>query len=202
MAKTLNEQKHADQKMRFLSHARRLFASWGVKETSMSRIAGACKVTKATLYHYFTGKECILKEILNCKARESDTFLSKLSSAKTLEECLYHMGKNHLAEMEKPENLDILKILLSETMKNKDMKRFYVHFTQERIMKGAKDLISPFVKGRKSEKEVRLIFFQFLASLMHYTWNQRMVGDLSELIGNEETFVRQLAQTYAKALTS
>jgi hypothetical protein len=77
-----------------------------------------------------------------------------------------------------------------------------VGFTQERILKGARELIAPFVKGRKTEKEVRLIFFQFLASLMHYTWNQRMVGDLSDLIGNEEAFVRQLAQTYAKALTS
>jgi len=168
----------------------------------MSRIAGACKVTKATLYHYFTGKECILREILGCKEKEADTFLTKLHSAKNLEDCLYEMGKNHLAEMEKPENLDILKILLSETMKNKEMKKFYNGFIRERIVKGSHELIAPFVKGKKTEKEIRLIFFQFLASLMHYTWNQKMVGDISDMIGPEETFVRQLAQTYARTLTA
>ena len=65
MAKLLNQQKHADQRTRLLAHARRLFAVHGVKETSMSQIARACKVTKATLYHYFKNKEAILKEILH-----------------------------------------------------------------------------------------------------------------------------------------
>src|SRR5579859_2712915 len=110
MAKMLNEQKHADQRMRFLSHARRLFATHGVKETSMSQVAKACKVTKATLYHYFQSKEAILKEILACRNAEVEN-ISQGPLSQSLEECFYQVGKAHLAHMEKPENLELMKIL-------------------------------------------------------------------------------------------
>jgi AcrR family transcriptional regulator len=199
MVKILNVKKHTDQRMRLLSHARRLFASGGVKETSMSQIAKACKVTKATLYHYFKNKEAILQEILDCRSREIDTLMVKLNQARDLEECFYALAQNHLRQMEEPENLEIMKILLSETMKNNDMKKFYMAFTNENIQKGAKDILGPMVKGRKTEKEVRLLFFQFLATLMHYTWHMKMVGDISGTIGGDEAFARQLAKTYASA---
>lgn len=199
MVKKLDKKKHAGQRMRLLSQARRLFASRGVKETSMSQIARACQVTKATLYHYFKSKESILKEILDCRSQEIETLTVKINQARGLEDCFYALARTHLEQMEEPENLEIMKILLSETMKNNDMKRFYMTFTNEKIQKGAKEILGPFLKGRRSEKEARLLFFQFLATLMHYTWHMKMVGDISGTIGNDEIFIRQLAKTYAWA---
>ena len=199
MVKVLNEQKHQTQRMCLLSHARRLFAAQGVKETSMSQMATACKVTKATLYHYFRSKEEILKEILANRSLEIQT-MSRSNLPKNLEECFYQIGKGHLAHMEQPENLELMKILLSETMKNAEMKKYYMSFVAETITRGAREILAPYLKGRKTEKELKLVFFQFMASLIHYNWNNKMVGNLSDLLGDDETFVRRLAKTYAGAL--
>jgi AcrR family transcriptional regulator len=199
MAKTLNEQKHKDQRMRLLAQARRLFAAQGVKESSMSQIAKACRVTKATLYHYFKNKEAILKEILAHRTEEIADFQKRLAAAKTLEECLYEFAKIHLESMEAAENLELLKILLAETQKNRDMKRSYMNFCDQNVTQCAKDIIKRFAP-RLSDKEARLAFYQFLAPLLHYTWNVKMVGPMEELIGDDETFVRRLAKVHAQAL--
>jgi len=165
----------------------------------MSQMAQACKVTKATLYHYFRSKEDILKEILACRTAEIGDMSHGILPA-TLEECFYQIGKSHLEHMEKPENLELMKILLSETMKNPEMKKYYMSFVVENISRGVKDVLMPFAKGRKTEGELKLLFFQFMSSLIHYNWNNKMVGDLSELVGDDEAFVKQLAKTYAGAV--
>ena len=199
MVMVLNQQKHAGQRMRLLSHARRLFASQGVKETSMSQIAKACRVTKATLYHYFKSKEAILKEILACRTAEIADFQKRMEATHNLEECLYEFAKIHLESMETAENLDLLKILLAETQKNRDMKRYYMNFCGQNVTQCARDIIKRFVPGI-AEKEARLAFYQFLAPLLHYTWNVKMVGPMNDLIGDDEGFIRRLARVHSLAL--
>src|SRR6185295_16020467 len=190
MANTRNEQKHTDQRMRLLSQARCLIASLGFKETSMAQIAQACKVTKAALYHYFKSKEEILKDILSCRGEEIADFRKRLAATSTLEACLYEFARIHLETMESPENLDLLKILLAETQKSGDMKRYYMNFCDQNITQCAKDIILRFAP-HLSEKEARLAFYQFLSSLLHYTWNVKMVGPIDDLIGDDETFVKR-----------
>jgi AcrR family transcriptional regulator len=199
MANILNEQKHANQRMRLLSQARRLIASLGFKEASMAQIAKACKVTKAGLYHYFKSKEEILKDILSCRGEEIADFRKRLAAASTLEDCLYEFARIHLETMESPENLDLLKILLAETQKSGDMKHYYMNFCNQNITQCAKDIIQRFAP-QLSEKEARLAFYQFLSSLLHYTWNVKMVGPLDGLIGDDEAFIKRLAKIHAKAL--
>jgi AcrR family transcriptional regulator len=199
MVKRFNEEKHQTQRMCLLAKARQLFASQGVKETSMSQMATACEVTKATLYHYFRSKEEILKEILACRNAEI-VDMTRGPLPTSLEECFYQIGKSHLAHMDKPENLELMKILLSETMKNPEMKKYYMDFVTENITRGAREVLAPFVKGKKNEGELKLLFFQFMATLIHYNWNSKMVGSLAELLGDDETFVRRLSKTYAAAV--
>ncbi len=198
MAKILNKQKHADQKRRFVAQARKLFASHGVMETSMSQIARACKVTKAALYHYFKSKDEILREIFLSHVEEKDAVVNLLKQAKDLEECFYLLGKNHLLEMNRPEHVELMRIMLSETMKSPEMRKFYLHFITEQLTFIVQEILIPKLITRKSEKDIKLLFFQFFASLMHYSWHQMMVGDITPLIGDGETFVRSLAKTYAK----
>jgi len=196
MTNQFNPQKHADQRTRLLTHARHLFAVQGIKETSMSQVAKACKVTKATLYHYFKSKDAILKEILDCRAGGMEGMAD--SRAQNLEECLDQIARCHLKEMDLPEHLELMKIMISETMKNQEMRKFYMEFLKANIGMGAQ-AVAPFIQGKKNEKELRLIFFQFMSSLVHYDWNVKMVGDPSGFIGGEEAFVRQLVKTYTLA---
>ena len=199
MAKTLNPEKHADHKSRLLAQARRLFAAQGVKETSMSQVARACRVTKATLYHYFKNKEAIVKDILSCRGEEIADFRKRMEEAKTLEACLYEFAKIHLESMESPANLELLKILLAETQKSRDMKRTYMEFCDQNVTQCAEEIIRRFAP-RLPEKEARLAFYQFLAPLLHYTWNVKMVGPMDDLIGDDETFIRRLSKIHAKGL--
>ncbi|HTC20874.1 MAG TPA: helix-turn-helix domain-containing protein, partial [bacterium] len=153
MVKLLNEQKHTDQRLRLLSHARRLIANQGFKETTMAQIAKACKVTKAGLYHYFKSKEAILLAILGCHEDEMDSLKKELAQARHLEEVLYAIARNHMEKMNRNENLDFLKILVNEAMTNPEVKKFYLDFIKDSLTMVAKDILSPFVKGKMSEVE-------------------------------------------------
>jgi AcrR family transcriptional regulator len=197
MVKKLDPQKHADQRTRLLAHARHLFAVQGVKETSMSQVAKACKITKATLYHYFQNKESILKEILDCRSQGIEA-ASQWAKAKNLEECLYQIAMSHLGQMEDAENLEVMKLMITETMKNAEMRKFYMEFLRDNLSLGAQS-VAAFVPNKKSEKELKLLFFQFMSTLVHYDWNVKMVGDPSGFIGDETLFIKQLVKTYTLA---
>jgi AcrR family transcriptional regulator len=198
MVKILNPQKHTDQRMRLLSHARRLIANQGFKETSMAQIARACKVTKAGLYHYFKSKEDILLAILGCHQEEMESLKAELAKARTLEEVFYMIAKNHMQRMSRSANLDFLKILVNEAMTNPGVKKFYMGFIKDSLMIAGRDLLGPFVKGRMGEEEVRRTYFQFVAALAHYTWQVKMVGSLSDIIGDDESYIRLLSKVYSK----
>jgi AcrR family transcriptional regulator len=202
MVKLLNEQKHTDQRLRLLSHARRLIANQGFKETTMAQIAKACKVTKAGLYHYFKSKEAILLAILGCHEDEMDSLKKELAQARYLEEVLYTIARNHMEKMNRTENLDFLKILVNEAMTNPEVKKFYLGFIKGSLTMVAKDILSPFVKGKMSEVEIRRTYFQFVAALAHYTWQVKMVGGLSDIIGDDESYIRLLARVYANQFMS
>jgi AcrR family transcriptional regulator len=200
MAKLFNQQKHTDQKNRLLTHARHLFAVQGVKETSMSQIASACKVTKATLYHYFKNKETILKEILHDIGQNLEAGQQSVQP-RNLAECLNQIARTHLKQMEQPATLEVMKITISEIMKNPDVQKFHMNVLMDIISRGAQT-VAPFVPGKKSEKELRLIFFQFMASLYHYDWYVKMIGDPTGFIGGEEAFIQQLVKTYTQTFQS
>jgi AcrR family transcriptional regulator len=199
MVRKLDEQKHEHQRQRLLAQARRLFASQGVKETSMAQVAKACKVTKAGLYHYFKGKADLLKGILECRGEEIADLRERLDRARTLEDCLYQFAKGHLEYMKSPENLDLLKIMLAETQKSREMKKYYTDFCYQNVSQCAKEIVARFAP-RLPDKAARLAFYQFLAPLLHYTWNVKMVGPMEGLIGGDETFIRRLAKVHAAGI--
>jgi AcrR family transcriptional regulator len=61
---------HDDQRQRILDEAVRAFARWGYAEASMSRLAAACRTSKAALYHYFPSKQALLHEALSRYTRK------------------------------------------------------------------------------------------------------------------------------------
>ncbi len=56
------------RKENILQYARHLFATKGYAETTVDDIAHAAKMQKASLYHYFTGKQQILQEMMDFEA--------------------------------------------------------------------------------------------------------------------------------------
>jgi len=198
MGNTLNEAKHQEHRKRILGQAQKLFAERGYSDTSMSDLAEACKVQKATLYHYFESKEALLFGVIECHADTEDhaLLLEKIRSAKTLEEKFYQLAKQHCEEMSRPENLSFLKILLIETSTNPKMKDFYLAFIKRQTEFLVKEIVEPVLGNRMKPQEMRRLLFQFLAALIHYTWQVRMVGPIQDVIGSEEAYIRLLSRTY------
>ncbi|WP_426960051.1 TetR/AcrR family transcriptional regulator [Muricoccus radiodurans] len=52
-----------EKALQILSEACRLFAERGFEGTSMRDIAAACKISKATLYHYFPDKDALFRPL-------------------------------------------------------------------------------------------------------------------------------------------
>lgn len=73
-----------------LKEAALLFADKGFAGASMSQLAVHCKVSKATLYHYYSNKEAILFDVLykHIEHLKNDLFMADLSG-KTPEQKLY-----------------------------------------------------------------------------------------------------------------
>jgi len=61
-----------------LDIAKKMFARYGLRKTSMDELARMARVAKATIYNYFGSKDKIYMEVLR---RESDEIVEKLSSS-------------------------------------------------------------------------------------------------------------------------
>jgi AcrR family transcriptional regulator len=200
MAKTVNEPKHQEQKSKILQKAQALFAEKGYSSTSMADIAEACEVQKPTLYHYFDSKEALLFGVLECHVQEEhrQENVCHAFSGKTLEERLYQVGKHHLAEMDRKESLDFLKIMLVETTTSGRMKEYYQSFLGKRMEEFVEWVVAPVCKDKMSELEMKRLSFQFFASLMHYSWQTRMVGKIEVLVGDEDSYICSLARIFGR----
>src|ERR1700733_6285352 len=63
MART-RAQDYDAKRLSILRRSAELFARFGYSGTSIARIASACGVSKALLYHYYSDKEAVLFDIL------------------------------------------------------------------------------------------------------------------------------------------
>ena len=61
-----------------LDIAKKMFARYGLRKTSMEELAHMARVAKATIYNYFGSKDRVYMEVLR---RESDEVVQKLSSS-------------------------------------------------------------------------------------------------------------------------
>ena len=61
-----------------LNTARKMFARYGLRKTSIEEMARMSRVAKATIYSYFGNKDQVYLEVLR---REKDEIVDKVSSA-------------------------------------------------------------------------------------------------------------------------
>ena len=64
MARTIAKD-HDDKRQAILNTAARLFAGEGYGRASMAQVAIACGISKANIYHYYSGKDALLFDILD-----------------------------------------------------------------------------------------------------------------------------------------
>ena len=72
------------QVQRILDTAQRLFITRGLEDVTLTQIAQACGITRATLYRYFNSKERILWEIHHLRMRQYGENLRALLGGRRL----------------------------------------------------------------------------------------------------------------------
>lgn len=60
---------HDEKRAQILNTAARVFAAEGFDRASMNRIAAACGISKANIYHYYAGKDALLFDLLDSYLR-------------------------------------------------------------------------------------------------------------------------------------
>lgn len=69
MARTIAKD-HDEKRAQILRTAAKVFAEEGFDRASMNRIASACGISKANIYHYYDGKDVLLFDLLDGYLRE------------------------------------------------------------------------------------------------------------------------------------
>ncbi len=68
MARTIAKD-HDEKRAQILRRAAEVFATEGFDRASMSQLAQACGISKANIYHYYSGKDALLFDILDSYLR-------------------------------------------------------------------------------------------------------------------------------------
>ncbi len=83
---------HDEKRERILAAAARVFAAEGFDRASMSRLAAACGISKANIYHYYDSKDALLFDILDSHLSAlRDRVVAAAREAGTPEERLRHV---------------------------------------------------------------------------------------------------------------
>ncbi|HYD32163.1 MAG TPA: TetR/AcrR family transcriptional regulator [Azospirillaceae bacterium] len=114
--------KHAQ----ILAAARQLFLEQGYETASMDAISKAAKVSKATLYAHFTGKEQLFAAIVAC---ECDDYRRKIMSAAVerpdVREGLLEIGRRFLKMLVSPHVLSAHRMIIAESPRFPELGRAF-----------------------------------------------------------------------------
>lgn len=200
--KVLNPALFSIRKDTILQFARHLFATKGYAETSMDDIAHACKMQKASLYHYFPGKQQILQEMIDMEVERWTARLPEYAKGSDLKETLRIIASTFLKDMEDPARREFFKILHVESHNNpvifkawkespmQDREGFYAVFAQR-------------LSGLLSKQKIAMFITQFMGALVHYVNNAKLRGENFCLeVFDDASYVEQLVEIFARGVQS
>jgi AcrR family transcriptional regulator len=191
--------KHEEHRNRILAAARKLFASRGVKETSMSEVAKACRVTKAALYHYFKGKGEILNALFDQTFAEQDRFVQSIKREGTLESTILSIARGHLKMISSPQVLEMMKIFQSEGMKNLTACQRHNERIKESMDSYLRIGIERGILPDVDRTLLKNVVFTFFGALEHYFIHSQILK-CDFVGGGVDAYAKFLASTFGHAL--
>jgi AcrR family transcriptional regulator len=190
---------HEEHRNRILMAARKLFAAQGVKETSMAQVAKACRVTKATLYHYFKGKDAVLEGIFDGSLADHDRFADTLKLEGSREETLYTLARTYMEMMGSRETMEMMKIFQTEGMKSSMACRLYNNRIKARMGRYLKMGIERGLLPDVDRNLLHNVVFTFFGSLEHQFIHTHVLK-CDFAAGGDEGYMRFLARMFSNAM--
>ena len=193
---------HGEQAERIILIARRLFADQGVNETSLQDIAQECGIRKASLYYHFKSKEMILKDIFEREMNRNVSLLNAIKPSLGLEETLYAISSQFLSDFDGEERSQIMKILLSEGMKNGKTGEIFSNLFKEQGGDPVFNKLQPLLEGKMSEKEIHLFVFTFLGVVFNFAMHTKLMKHEMPfpVKVKDQDYLRFICQIYSRGL--
>ncbi|HEK85999.1 MAG: TetR/AcrR family transcriptional regulator [Candidatus Saccharicenans sp.] len=154
-----------DAKNHIITTARKLFSDYSYLGTSMSDIAKKLQITKAALYHHFSGKAEIYKSVLDNAFAELSQAISEIPPGTSSQEKLRHLIKSYLDFGSKEKNL--IKGLMIKLAPRQEEIINHIARLREKLLNLMQPVIEEALVGRRvlSKVDSRTLTF-YLTSLM------------------------------------
>jgi len=165
-----------ETKNRIVDKARKLFAQKGFGETSMTEVARACGLTKAGIYYYFKSKEALFEDIVNQGMAAHELVMEKMKETKTLGQSL-ELFATVMDDFEaRPENQEILSILVAEGGKKSRVGEIYHQIGGKYTDRFVGHALEAGLIRSGEEPMFRATLFMFFGTLLHYNLNRTFRG--------------------------
>ncbi|MFK7854757.1 MAG: TetR/AcrR family transcriptional regulator [Granulosicoccus sp.] len=170
---------YQDKRRAILDSAAAVISDIGIDKASMSRIASGGQLSKATLYHYYSGKDALIFDLVCVHLTELDTELKLTDNPALAPELrLQKLVERTLRFYKETENYHKVQLNIAGVLAEEQMKQ--VRIIERRIVKRFSALLSTInpklAQDNKRLKPVTMSLFGMLN--WAYTWF-REDGELS-----------------------
>jgi AcrR family transcriptional regulator len=198
--KTLDPVLHQIRKEAILQQARHLFATKGFAETSVDDVAHANHMQKASLYHYFKGKQQILQDMVNLEGERWSARLKDYDAGTNLQDTLTRIGIAFLEDMDNPGRREFFKIIHFESHKNPAILRAMKE--SPTYKRGALfAVLAKYLDPKFTRAKIAMLVTQFMGGLVHYATLSRLRGENMCLEKfTDEEYIHQLVEIFTRGL--
>jgi len=200
--RTVNQAVHERQTARITRTALHLFAVNGYAPTSLQGIAKACGIQKASLYHYFTGKEALLHSIIEGHINRMQARIHPGTPPLDMESALREAGKSLLRDMDEPENRDFMALLVQDSGTNSYIRRVFFSLAKKSMgeaRRRGKNLALPLNRAINSRTHLRCMH-QFLGSLLRYGIEAKIWKSEPARLFPEKEYLESLVGIFSRGM--
>jgi AcrR family transcriptional regulator len=165
----------------------------------MDRIAAACGLTKPVLYYYFENKRAVLLATLEAHWAEQAAVLEAFHPSPDLRQTLRALARLILAETERPDTGDIIRIVLAEAGRHPEIGRAFFRTVGPVFERRLLGEIRPHLSRRLGEREALALFHQFIGSLAHYSLLRQIFRPGRRHLPGQETFIALVVESFTMA---
>lgn len=206
MSATAAKAEPLSKNAQIVAAARELFLEQGYGTTSMDAVAKRAKVSKATLYAHFTGKEELFTAIVSCECDDYRSSVMATAVERTdVREGLTEIGERFLRLLVSPHVMAAFRMVIAESHRFPELGRaFYDNGPAKTIEQLAGYLKRCEARGQIRMPDATLAAEQFVGMIKVHIHLRRLLGidsdtastdaEIERIVGTAvETFVRGYA---------
>jgi AcrR family transcriptional regulator len=192
----LNPAAHAEKRGCILAAARSLFARNGYHATSMNEVARACGLAKAAVYHYFTGKDALLKALHEGLLAHAEERLALAPPMRDLREALLYLGRGYMQHFREPAQAEMMRIALNVNAEDPDLLKLSSNVTLPRMEALLDGFVRPYLPKGTPKGKVHEHLLPFFGALFYYRFVLTQICGAGEL-PDEGRYLEHLADVFS-----